>query len=128
MTGATSITNLDNLVEGFKTKLNTMKDANNERSVDEEPKKANQEVFKEAIRKFSTTRQQLLQQQQSQNLAPKFGRKLTKDDSAVPEVAKSERISLNDEGKEEFCLTFDKVGQVFLRNIFIVLYTLYKLQ
>ena len=128
MTGATSRTNLDNLVEGFKTKLNTMKDANNERSVDEEPKKANQEVFKEAIRKFSTTRQQLLQQQQSQNLAPKFGRKLTKDDSAVPEVAKSERISLNDEGKEEFCLTFDKVGQVFLRNIFIVLYTLYKLQ
>ena len=108
--------------------MNTMKDANNERSVDEEPKKANQEVFKEAIRKFSTTRQQLLQQQQSQNLAPKFGRKLTKDDSAVPEVAKSERISLNDEGKEEFCLTFDKVGQVFLRNIFIVLYTLYKLQ
>ena len=105
-----------------------MKDANNERSVDEEPKKANQEVFKEAIRKFSTTRQQLLQQQQSQNLAPKCGRKLTKDDSAVPEVAKSERISLNDEGKEEFCLTFDKVGQVFLRNIFIVLYTLYKLQ
>lgn len=128
MTGATSRTNLDNLVEGFKTKLNTMKDANNERSVDEEPKKANQEVFKEAIRKFSTTRQPLLQQQQSQNLAPKFGRKLTKDDSAVPEVAKSERISLNDEGKEEFCLTFDKVGQVFLRNIFIVLYTLYKLQ
>lgn len=128
MTGATSRTDLDNLVEGFKTKLNTMKDANNERSVDEEPKKANQEVFKEAIRKFSTTRQQLLQQQQSQNLAPKFGRKLTKDDSAVPEVAKSERISLNDEGKEEFCLTFDKVGQVFLRNIFIVLYTLYKLQ
>ena len=128
MTGATSRTNLDNLVEGFKTKLNTMKDANNERRVDEEPKKANQEVFKEAIRKFSTTRQQLLQQQQSQNLAPKFGRKLTKDDSAVPEVAKSERISLNDEGKEEFCLTFDKVGQVFLRNIFIVLYTLYKLQ
>ena len=128
MTGATSRTNLDNLVEGFKTKLNTMKDANNERSVDEEPKKANQEVFKEAIRKVSTTRQQLLQQQQSQNLAPKFGRKLTKDDSAVPEVAKSERISLNDEGKEEFCLTFDKVGQVFLRNIFIVLYTLYKLQ
>lgn len=128
MTGATSRTDLDNLVEGFKTKLNTMKDANNERSVDEEPKKANQEVFKEAIRKFSTTRQPLLQQQQSQNLAPKFGRKLTKDDSAVPEVAKSERISLNDEGKEEFCLTFDKVGQVFLRNIFIVLYTLYKLQ
>lgn len=127
MTGATSRTDLDNLVEGFKTKLNTMKDANNERSVDEEPKKANQEVFKEAIRKFSTTRQPP-QQQQSQNLAPKFGRKLTKDDSAVPEVAKSERISLNDEGKEEFCLTFDKVGQVFLRNIFIVLYTLYKLQ
>jgi hypothetical protein len=52
-----SRTDLDNLVRGFQSKLNTMKEAKSEAGSEAEPVAANEAVFKEAFRKFSSVNQ-----------------------------------------------------------------------
>ena len=66
-----------------------------------------QQVFKEAIRKFSTTEQASKIEQRKYKRGPTG----TATNGNASESTKEplERIPLNENGKEEFCITFDKV-------------------
>jgi hypothetical protein len=93
---------------------NTNENGNNNSSVEEEP--MGKEVFKEAFRKFSTTSQQ--QQQQPSNFERKFKRG-EKDVSSSTSSASQlpDPIRLNEEGKEEFCIKFEKVPFILKSNL-----------
>jgi hypothetical protein len=86
---------------------NTNENGNNNSTVEEEP--MGKEVFKEAFRKFSTTSQQ---QQQPSSFERKFKRG-EKDASSSSSSSSASQlpdpIRLNEEGKEEFCIKFEKV-------------------
>jgi hypothetical protein len=87
---------------------NTNGNGDNNSSVEEEP--MGKEVFKEAFRKFSTTSQQ--QQQQPSSFERKFKRGEKDVSSSTSSSSASQLpdpIRLNEEGKEEFCIKFEKV-------------------
>jgi hypothetical protein len=84
---------------------NTNGNGDNNSSVEEEP--MGKEVFKEAFRKFSTTSQQ--QQQQPSSFERKFKRGEKDASSSSSASQLPDPIRLNEEGKEEFCIKFEKV-------------------
>ena len=66
-----------------------------------------QQVFKAAIRKFSTTEQSSKIEQRKYKRGPTGT--ATNGNASEPTKEHIEKITLNENGKEEFCITFDKV-------------------
>lgn len=92
--------------EANNTNSNSSNSDDNNRTVDKDVE-VKKEVFKEAFRKFSTSNQ-LHQDQPIARLSkkgPKGG-----EAAGNPQPSKPEKIPLNQDGKEEFCITFEKVG------------------
>jgi hypothetical protein len=93
---------------------NTNENGNNNSTVEEEP--MGKEVFKEAFRKFSTTSQQ----QQPSSFERKFKRGEKDVSSSTSSSSASQLpdpIRLNEEGKEEFCIKFEKVPFILKSNL-----------